>query len=61
MDIKNIISIRTKGINEFLNENLSPEDVVFHVKDGRIGISLIPFKGDFPPSYKYEVRKQVMH
>lgn len=60
MDIKIIISIRSKGINEFLNDNLSPEDVVFHVKDGCIGTSLIPFKGDFPPSYKYEVRKQVM-
>ena len=33
---------------------------MFHVKDGCIGTSLIPFKGDFPPSYKYEVRKQVM-
>lgn len=60
MDIKNIISIRSKGINDFLNDNLSPEDVVFHVKDGHIGISLIPFKGDFPPSYKYDARKQVM-
>ena len=60
MDVIIIISIRSKGINEFLNDNLSPEDVVFHVKDGCIGTSLIPFKGDFPPSYKYEVRKQVM-
>lgn len=60
MDIKNIVSIRSQGLNGFIKENMSPEDVIFHVTNGCIGISLVPFKGDFPPSYKYSVRKQVL-
>lgn len=61
MDINTQISIRTQGINKFLSDNISPEDVIFYEKNGQMGITLLPFKGEFPPSYKYEARKQVMN
>ena len=60
MDVKQIILTRSQGLNQFIEKNIPAEDVVFYLTNGNMNISLIPFKGDFPPSFKYDVRKQVM-
>ncbi len=60
MDAKILISIRSKAINSFIADNISPEDVIFYVKNGNVGQLLLPYKGDFPPSYKYNIRKIVL-
>jgi hypothetical protein len=60
MDIKQIISIRSKVISQLFEEDDAPEDIVFFEKNGKIGNLLVPYKGDFPPTYKYNVRKQVL-
>ncbi len=60
MDVKQIILTRAQGLKQFTEQNMTAEDVVFYLANGNMNISLIPFKGDFPPSFKYDVRKQVM-
>ena len=60
MELKSIIAVRSNGVEELLKQNTYPEDVVFYVNNGEMGIALIPFKEDFPPSFKYEARKQAL-
>ena len=60
IDIKQLIGIRAQATNQFTSEDVSPEDLLFYVIDGQMGMTLIPFQGDFPPSYKYNARKQAL-
>lgn len=59
MDISQLIPVRTQGVSQMLIDGTFPEDVVFTEKKGSVNISLIPYKGQFPPSQRYSIRKQV--
>lgn len=60
IDIKQLISIRAQATNQFTSDGVSPEDLLLHVIDEQIRVALVPFQGDFPPSYKYTARKQAL-
>ena len=60
IEIKQLIGIRAQATNQFTSEGVSPEDLLFHVIDEQMGMTLVPFQGDFPPSYKYNARKQAL-
>ena len=60
IDIKQLIGIRAQATNQFTSEGVSPEDLLFHVIDEQMGMTLVPFQGDFPHSYKYNARKQAL-
>lgn len=63
MDVKQIILTRAQGLKQFTEQNIPAEDVVFYLKNGTMNISLIPFTFEGkvpPPSFKYNMRKQVM-
>lgn len=60
LDIKKLTSIRSQAVSQFTEDNMSPEDLLFYVINGEMGMTLIPFEGDFPPSFKYNARKQAL-
>ena len=61
LDIKQLIKIRLGALAQTEETGEAPVDILFHVINDEIGISPVPFEGDFPPSFKYNARKQAVN
>lgn len=58
--IEQIIQLRAQGLALILSGGNYPEDIAFSVINGQVGMSLIPIQGDFAPSERYKIRKQIL-
>lgn len=61
LDIKQLINVRTGALANIVETGEDPVDILFHVINDQIGYSPVPFEGDFPPTFKYEARKQAVN
>lgn len=59
IDIKTLISIRSKATSQ-ISEKEEPVDMLFIISNDNFNMAPVPFQGDFPPSYKYNARKQAL-
>lgn len=61
MDLNVMLQIRAQGLAQVFGQDEEPIDMLFIVDSSSVlNISGIPYEGDFPPSYKYNVRKHVV-
>lgn len=60
LDVKQLIEIREQAMSQFLRDGISPDDICFYLLNGEFGSAMLPLQGDFPPSFKYNARKQVL-
>lgn len=58
--IKQLIAVRTQAMEQFISDSVSPEDILFHIINNQIGMTMIPFQEDFSPAKKYNARKQAL-
>lgn len=61
LDIKKLIKIRLGALAQIEETGEAPVDILFHVINDEMGISPVPFEGDFPPLFKYNARKQAVN
>ena len=61
LDVKELIKIRLGALAQIEETGEIPVDILFHVINDKMGISPVPFEGDFPPSFKYNARKQAIN
>lgn len=61
LDVKELIKIRLGALTQIEETGEAPVDILFHVINDKMGFSPVPFEGDFPPSFKYNARKQAVN
>ena len=61
LDVKELIKIRLGALAQIEETGEAPVDILFHVINDKMGFSPVPFEGDFPPSFKYNARKQAVN
>lgn len=61
LDVKELIKIRLGALAQIEDTGEAPVDILFHVINDKMGFSPVPFEGDFPPSFKYNARKQAVN
>jgi len=61
LDIKSLIRTRVGALSQIEETGETPVDILFHVINDKMGFSPVPFEGDFPPSFKYNARKQAVN
>ena len=60
MDIKSLSKVRSKVLTNVLSSGESPIDVIFNKMNNTISMIELNIENNYPPSLKYEVRKDVL-